>query len=182
MGAGHAIERVAIIGAGSTGTVSGEMLSILFSAAGFTVTLEDVLPGKLRRAAAEIALAPRNVDVRYASSIEDAVRDADLILDTVPDELESKLEIFSLLDRMAPPGALFATPTQVLSIADLASCTYRAELCFGLKFSGPSAEGSLRIEASYAPPCEQETRERLRTCLLRLGATVTFNKDTQILP
>ena len=45
------------------------------------------------------------------------MRTADLIVDCVPDELESKLEIFSLLDRMAPPLAIFVTKS--LSIADL---------------------------------------------------------------
>ena len=72
--------------------------------------------------------------LRFASSVEDAVRTADLIVDCVPDELESKLEIFSLLDRMAPPRAVFVTPTRHLSIADLASCTYRADRCIAIQF------------------------------------------------
>ena len=67
------------------------------------------------------------------STVEDAVRDADLAVDFVPDELESKLEIFSLLDRMAPPRTILCTPTNALSITDLASCTYRAERCVGLR-------------------------------------------------
>ncbi len=62
------------------------------------------------------------------------MRTADLIVDCVPDELESKLEIFSLLDRMAPPRAIFVTPTRHLSIADLASCTYRADRCIAIQF------------------------------------------------
>ena len=66
-------------------------------------------------------------DVAFVSTIEDAVREADLAIDCVPDELESKLEILWLLDRMAPPRTVLATPTTDLSIADLASCTYRPE-------------------------------------------------------
>jgi len=68
------------------------------------------------------------------------VRDADLAIDFVPDELESKLEIFSLVDRMAPPRTILCTPTNALSITDLASCTYRAGLCVALRgelFAGP---------------------------------------------
>lgn len=76
--------------------------------------------------------------IEYADSIEDAVRSADLIVDFVPDELESKLEIFSLLDRMAPPHSIFATPTTALSIADLASCTYRPGLCIALELEASS--------------------------------------------
>jgi len=70
--------------------------------------------------------------VSFVSSIEDAVREADLVIDCVPDELESKLEILWLLDRMAPPRAVIATPTTNLSIVDLASCTYRPDKCIAI--------------------------------------------------
>ena len=70
-----------------------------------------------------------------STTIEDAVREADLAIDCVPDELESKLEILWLLDRMAPPRTVFATPTTNLSIADLASCTNRPEKCIAIAAS-----------------------------------------------
>jgi len=70
--------------------------------------------------------------VAFVSTIEEAVREADLAVDCVPDELESKLEIFCLLDRMAPPRTVLATPTTHLSIGDLASCTYRADKCVAI--------------------------------------------------
>jgi len=70
--------------------------------------------------------------VAFVATIEDAVRQADLAIDCVPDELESKLEIFCLLDRMAPPRTVLATPTTRLSIGDLASCTYRADKCIAI--------------------------------------------------
>ncbi len=54
--------------------------------------------------------------VAFVSTIEEAVRNADLVIDCVPDELESKLEILWLLDRMAPPRTVFATPTTRLSM------------------------------------------------------------------
>jgi 3-hydroxybutyryl-CoA dehydrogenase len=79
--------------------------------------------------------------LKFVSSVEDAAREADLILDSVPDELESKLEIFSLLDRMAPPRSVLLTPTTALSIADLASCTYRAERCVGFSIEAGIAGG-----------------------------------------
>ena len=78
--------------------------------------LEDVMPANLRRAQEEYAdLAAENAGARgrlkVAATIEDAVREADVAVDVVPDELESKLEIFCLLDRMAPPRTVIATPT-----------------------------------------------------------------------
>lgn len=70
--------------------------------------------------------------VEFVSTVEDAVRDADLAIDCVPDELESKLEILWLLDRMAPPKMVIATPTLAHSIVDLASCTYRPDRCVAI--------------------------------------------------
>ena len=119
----------------------------------FACMLEDVMPSNLHHAQEELRreLSPGNPDamfenISFVQSIEDAVREADLAIDCVPDELESKLEILWLLDRMAPPRTVLATPTTNLSIADLASCTYRPEKCIAIAldpraFSWPSGIG-----------------------------------------
>jgi 3-hydroxybutyryl-CoA dehydrogenase len=125
------MRTIAVIGAGA----AGRAFALRCARAGFAVALEDVMPEKLRRAQDEYAelRMEREGSLRYALTVEDAVKDADLAIDFVPDELESKLEIFSLLDRMAPPRTVLCTPTMALSITDLASCTYRAERCVGLR-------------------------------------------------
>jgi 3-hydroxybutyryl-CoA dehydrogenase len=81
-------------------------------------------------------------DLTFVSTIEEAVRDADLVIDCVPDELESKLEIFWLLDRMAPPRTVLATPTTRLSIADLAHCTYRPAQCVAIAVQASDLTGN----------------------------------------
>ncbi len=174
-----AIRTVAIIGAGAGGPIAGTELALLCGRAGFATTMEDVLPGNLRRAAAVLpaAFAPR-----YANTIEEAVRDADLVLDTVPDELESKLEMLTLLDRMAPPHTLFATPSEALSIADLASCTYRPGQCFALRFLALPPAADLRIALHYPPVCLPATLARMEAFLHALGATVEVAEDTHALP
>ena len=102
------------------------------------VLLEDVMPATLHHAQEYIrqelnqAALSGESRVRFVSSVEDAVRDADMVIDCVPDELESKLEILWLLDRMSPPRTVIATPTTQLSIADLAGCTYRPERCVAI--------------------------------------------------
>ena len=123
--------------------------------------LEDVMPSNLRHAEESlrvelgVALGAALISstgkplVTFATTVEEAVREADLAIDCVPDELESKLEIFSLLDRMAPPRTVFATPTMSLSIADLASCTYRPGQCIGMaihasQLSDPSENSGAR--------------------------------------
>lgn len=126
------VQRIAVIGAG----LAGRAFALRCVQSGFAVTIEDVMPEKLRRAQdayAELASAPQEGSLRFATEVEDAVRDADLAVDFVPDELESKLEIFCLLDRMAPPHTLLLTPLATLSLDDLASCTYRADRCVGVR-------------------------------------------------
>ena len=123
------IERIAVIGAGRL----GRDFALACVAAGYAVTLEDVMPEKLRRAQDAYASLEAAGSLRVALTVEDAVRDADLAVDFVPDELESKLEIFCLLDRMSPPRTIICSPTSALSIGDLASCTYRAEKCVGVR-------------------------------------------------
>jgi 3-hydroxybutyryl-CoA dehydrogenase len=122
---------IAIIGAGPL----GRRLALSAASSGYRVLLEDVMPGNLHHAQESIRqqLSPEALPaVAFVNSIEDAVRDADLVIDCVPDELESKLEIFWLLDRMAPPRTVIATPTIHQSITDLASCTNRREKCIAI--------------------------------------------------
>lgn len=131
---------VAIIGAGPL----GRSLALRAANAGFRVLLEDVMPGNLHHARESMraALGPQALPaVTFVSTIEDAVRDADLTIDCVPDELESKLEILFLIDRMAPPRTVIATPTTNLSIADLASCTNRADKCIAIAATAEDLTG-----------------------------------------
>jgi 3-hydroxybutyryl-CoA dehydrogenase len=125
------IEAIAVIGAGT----AGRAFALVCARAGYRVVLEDVMPEKLRRAQDEYGAVSGELPgaLRYATTVEEAVQSADIAIDFVPDELESKLEIFSLLDRMAPPRTILCTPTNTLSITDLASCTYRPERCVGLR-------------------------------------------------
>jgi 3-hydroxybutyryl-CoA dehydrogenase len=150
------LTTVAIIGAGPL----GRSLALRAGRAGFRVFLEDVMPADLHHARESIRLelSPEALPtVAFASTIEDAVREADLVIDCVPDELESKLEILWLVDRMAPPGAVIATPTLNLSIADLASCTNRPEQCVAIAASADAlASGTNSALLLRAAPCTSE--------------------------
>ncbi len=145
--------QVAIIGAGPL----GRWLALAAARAGYAVSLEDVMPANLHHAQEYLrqSLGPAALpSVKFVSTIEEAVRAAELVIDCVPDELESKLEIFCLLDRMAPPRTILVTPTKKMSIADLASCTYRAEKCVAVVADCAGADG-LRPEAdsaAHTPP------------------------------
>jgi 3-hydroxybutyryl-CoA dehydrogenase len=147
---------VAIIGAGPL----GRWLAHSAARAGFCLLLEDVMPKNLHHARESLRqqLGPAALpNVAFVSTIEDAVQDADLAIDCVPDELESKLEILWLLDRMAPPRTVLATPTTRLSITDLASCTYRPGQCIAIATeasaltANASADLLLRTTAQTTP-------------------------------
>jgi len=170
---------VAIIGAGPL----GRRLALGAARAGFRVLLEDVMPGNLHHARERMRqeLGPEALpSVGFVSSIEDAVREADLVIDCVPDELESKLEILWLLDRMAPPRTVLATPTMRLSIADLAHCTYRPEKVVAIAADaaalapGAGREIALRITEATSV----ETVELVRSIWERLGFVPAFACET----
>lgn len=115
------------------------------------------------------------------------MRQADLVVDCVPDELESKLEILWLLDRMAPPHAVFATPTTQLSIADLAACTYRPEKCIAIAAAPPSlaeleSQTGALIPLRTGPATSAETIALVEDFWARLGFAVETEawQETQI--
>ena len=176
---------VAIIGAGPL----GRWLALAAARAGFRVLLEDVMPNNLHRAREALRRQlPPDVfrqtpgaapEVAFVSTIEDAVRSADLAIDCVPDELESKLEILWLLDRMAPPRTVLATPTTRLSIADLANCTCRPDKCIAIAqeaaslAAGAGSEILLRATSRTSP----ETVALVEDFWRQLGFTPRFELD-----
>jgi len=120
----------------SAGAVQAAEKSGFVSGHGFSRAANDAIIAR--------ALAPEG-HISFVSTIEEAVRNADLVIDCVPDELESKLEILWLLDRMAPPRAVLATPTTRLSITDLANCTYRPAKCIAIAAEANTLTGKSEV-------------------------------------
>ena len=172
------IRRVAIIGAG----VAGRSFALACVAAGFDVVLEDVMPANLWRAEAEYSDLSARVaagSLELAQTVEDAVRTADIAVDFVPDELESKLEIFSMIDRMAPPKTILCTPSYALSITDLASCVYRPERCFAVRgdlVRGDAAVAPV-VRLLYPAATLESVVETVRVFLRTLGVAVQVEAD-----
>jgi 3-hydroxybutyryl-CoA dehydrogenase len=143
------VKTVAVIGAG----IMGRGIAHAGAIGGYRTILEDLLPGALRRAESEIRanldkavelgkVAAPDADaafqrVEYAGSVEEAAREADLVIEAVPEEMESKIEIFTLLDKICRPTTILASNTSSLSITEIASVTYRAKKCVGMHFFNP---------------------------------------------
>jgi 3-hydroxybutyryl-CoA dehydrogenase len=143
------IRTIAVIGAGTMGRGIAHASAL----GGYRTILEDILPATLRRAGEEIRA---NLDqavelgkvsaedanaafdrLSYATSVDSAARDADLVIEAVPEEMESKIEIFTQLDKFSRPGTILASNTSSLSITEIASVTYRAPKCVGMHFFNP---------------------------------------------
>jgi 3-hydroxybutyryl-CoA dehydrogenase len=175
------IRTVAIIGAG----VAGRSFALACVAAGFHVVLEDVMPANLRKAEAEysdLTQPSAGGSLELALTVEDAVREADVAVDFVPDELESKLEIFSMIDRMAPPKTILCTPSYSLSITDLASCVYRPERCVAVR--GDLVRGSAGLRPSvrllYPAAAAELTLTAMAGFLHSLGIEVRQEPDPDV--
>ena len=167
------IRTVAVIGAG----VAGRSFAMACAAASYSVVLEDVMPVNLRRAEAEYSDASLRGgygSLELASTVEDAVRAADVAVDFVPDELESKLEIFSMIDRMAPPKTILCTPSETLSITDLASCVYRPNRAVALR--GALMPGS-KVKLLYPARADRGVVETVEKFLVSLGMKVQPEAD-----
>ncbi|MCL6565960.1 MAG: 3-hydroxyacyl-CoA dehydrogenase [Acidobacteriia bacterium] len=143
------IQTIAVIGAGTMGR------GIAYAAAvgGYRTILEDVAASVLEQALDWIAQSLEEAVARgkltaeqkqqalaritTARAVEDACRTADLVIEAVPEDMELKIEIFTLLDRFARPGAIFASNTSSLSITEMAAVTCRPERCVGMHFFNP---------------------------------------------
>jgi 3-hydroxybutyryl-CoA dehydrogenase len=143
------VRTVAVIGAG----IMGRGIAHAAAIGGFRTILEDILPASLRKAESEIrsnlekavelgklekkSAADALARIEFAGTVEEAAREADLVIEAVPEELESKIEIFTLLDKTCRPGTILASNTSSLSITEIASVTYRARKCLGMHFFNP---------------------------------------------
>jgi 3-hydroxybutyryl-CoA dehydrogenase len=160
---------LALIGAGK----AGRSLAAAAIRAGHRVVLEDVMPAKLREALEEIPTEGMPGTLETVTTIEDAVREADLAIDFVPDELESKLEIVCMVDRMAPPKTVLCIQTRTLNVTDLANCTYRADRCVGLVFDE-------RTTIRRGVKTSDETMQLVEAFARSCGAAVDVRDETPI--
>jgi len=167
------IETIAIIGAGELGRAwARRALGV-----GYRTILEDVSLSRLEQGAAAIRglRSANGAQLVTASSVAGAVREADLIIETVSDELEMKLELFTLFDKFAKPGAIFASTTNTISVADLADMTFCPERCIGMRLG--FAGGVELMELVMGPRTAQETVTRCRDVALRMGLAVRMLPD-----
>lgn len=69
--------------------------------------------------------------------LEKGVREADMVIEAVPEKIELKLEIFRKVDQLCREEVIFASNTSALSITEMAAVTQRPEKCIGMHFFNP---------------------------------------------
>jgi len=182
------IKTVAVIGAGTMGRGIAHAAAL----GGYRTILEDLLPNALRKAETEIRA---NLDqavqlgkvnaadasaafsrIEYAGSVDEAARQAELVIEAVPEELESKIEIFTLLDKICRPATILASNTSSLSITEIASVTYRARKCVGMHFFNPVHKMKL-LEVVRALETDAETLVAAVEVGKRMGKEVVVIKE-----
>jgi len=183
------VQTIAVIGAGTMGR------GIAYAAAlgGYRTILEDLLPGALRKAQSEIRanldkavelgkISASEADmafrrVEYAGSVEEAAREAELVIEAVPEEMESKIEIFTLLDKICRPTTMLASNTSSLSVTEIASVTYRAKKCMGMHFFNPVHKMKL-LEVVRALETDDDTLATAVEVGRRMGKEVVVIKES----
>jgi 3-hydroxybutyryl-CoA dehydrogenase len=187
------VRTIAVIGAGPV----GRGIAQLAARGGYRTLLEDLLPSALRRAESEIRIqldsAVDSVGVtadaanaafsrlEFAGTVEDAARQADLVIEAVPEELESKIEIFTLLDKICRPGTILASHLSSLSITEISRATYRARNCLGMHFAEP-VEREKRLEIIRGLETDDDTVATAVEVGRRMGKETVVIEDAASTP
>jgi len=183
------IKTIAVIGAG----IMGRGIAHAAALGGYRTILEDILPAALRKAESEIRanldkavelgkVAAKDADaalarLEYAGSVDEAARQADLVIEAVPEELESKIEIFTLLDKICRPTTILASNTSSLSLTEIASVTYRARKIVGMHFFNPVHKMKL-LEIVRALETDDETLTAAVEVGQRMGKEVVVIRES----
>jgi 3-hydroxybutyryl-CoA dehydrogenase len=176
------VRTIAVIGAGA----AGRELARISALAGYRTIIDDLFPGSLDRARsgirarmeeevsagrvsradAEAALAR----LEYSDHVDEAAREADAIFEATADEMESLLEIFSLLDRVCRPNTVLIVTSHSLAVADLASMTYRAADIAGLRLTGQ--DGSRKATVIRTAQTAQHVLDAVTAIAARMAGEV----------
>ncbi|MBI3082367.1 MAG: 3-hydroxybutyryl-CoA dehydrogenase [Gemmatimonadetes bacterium] len=112
----------------------------------------------------------------FATRLED-LRDCDLIIEAVVEDLKTKVEMFQALDAITPPRTLFASNTSSISITEMAAATRRADRMLGLHFFNPVPVMKL-VEVIRTVLTSEETFETAMAFVRSLGKDPVVCRDT----
>ncbi len=143
------MKNIVVIGAGTM----GNGIAHTFAQTGFNVNLVDVSTEALEKGLKTITtnldriVAKGNLkeeqknetlnNISTFTQLEDAAKNADLIVEAATENIDLKLKIFRQMDELAPENCILATNTSSISITKIASVTQRPEKVIGMHFMNP---------------------------------------------
>lgn len=129
--------------------------------------------GTVNRNKAEMALTR----IRTTTSFEEGVRNVDLVVEAISENMELKKRVFYKIDALAPSYTIIATNTSTLSITELGRATRRPEKCVGMHWFNPPQLIRL-IEVIKGDDTSRETLNSIMEVCRRLGKTpIICKKD-----
>jgi 3-hydroxybutyryl-CoA dehydrogenase len=145
----QAINHLAVIGAGAM----GRGIAYVACLAGFATKLHDLSDKILNEASARIMASFRKgvekkvlteesaakafARLQTTPELAPAVREADFVIEAIPERIDLKIDLFGKLDKLAPAHAIFATNTSSLSVTEMAGATQRPGQVIGMHFFNP---------------------------------------------
>jgi len=109
--------------------------------------------------------------------IKELVKDADFVIEAIPEKLDAKKGLFKQLDEVCREETIFATNTSTLSITELASVTERPKKFIGMHFFNPVPLMNI-VEIVKGLLTSDETTEITRKLVLKLGKEPIIVKDS----
>ncbi|NWF96734.1 MAG: 3-hydroxybutyryl-CoA dehydrogenase [Candidatus Thorarchaeota archaeon] len=183
------IKRITVVGSG----LMGSGIAYVSAWRGFDVTMVDVNQqavdagmdrirsdvmsgidkGKMSMSEAEGLMSRLKGTVNLA----EAVRDADLVIEAIFENMDAKKKLFSEVDKSAPAHAILATNTSSLSIDELAKSTGRPDKFVGMHYFSPVAAMKL-IEIVIGSKTSQETIDAVIKVGEKQGKTAVKAKNS----
>ena len=182
------IETVAVVGAGTMGAGIAQVCA----QAGWKTNLYDAFPEGLDKGMKAIdafwdkgiARGKTTIEQKEAwsanlipvSELKNAVQDADLVIEAIPEIPELKHKIFTQLGQFAKPECILGTNTSSLSIRDIANASNRPEKVIGMHFFNPVPIMKL-LELVQHDGCSDSTIEFAKQAGEAMGKTTILVKD-----
>ena len=154
---GETLQNVAIVGAG----VQGSMLAFRCALYGKQVALVDVDRGVLERAGGKIAgwleervsrgeLSGAEAEAVRArivahDALAEALADADIVIENVPEQLELKQAVWAQIDALAPAKTLLTTNSSSLRSSEIGAGVGRKDKTFNLNFMTPTEDDMVEV-------------------------------------
>ena len=182
------VRSVAVIGAGTMGAGIAQICA----QTGWKTRLYDAFPEGLTKGMVAIEAfwdkgiergkttsdqkAEWSGNLRGVNDLTEAVEDADLIIEAVPESMQLKQEIFAELERLAPSHAILATNTSGLPISEIAQSTGCPDRVIGMHFFNPVPLMSL-LELVRHNAVSEETIAAAQSIGYAMGKTTILVRD-----